>query len=403
MVQPLTILFLATECKGEALVRQARELGCRVFLITEEKRKDDAWPRESIDQFFMMPDLSRRQDVINAVSYLAREHRIDRIVPLDDYDVEMAAALREHLRLPGMGASRARYFRDKLAMRGRAEAAGIRVPAYSGTFNDEQLRNFTETVPPPWVLKPRAEAGAVGIRKLSTAAELWPALDELGDMRSFHLLESFVPGEIYHVDSITFDGEVRFAIVHKYGRPPLSVSHEGGVFTTRTLSRDSDEAHTLRHLNEQLMVALGMEWGVAHAEFIGGEADGEFYFLEVGARVGGANIAETVEAATGINLWREWARVEAAHARGEAYQPPADENRYAGVIICLARQQHPDLSGYDEPEIVWRLEKEYHAGLIVASPDAGRTERLIGRYTERFADDFLTVGPQKKTTRTYSS
>jgi hypothetical protein len=56
-------------------------------------------------------------DIQHAISYLARSRKIDRIIPLDDYDVLTAAAIREHTRIPGMGQTTARRFRDKLAMR----------------------------------------------------------------------------------------------------------------------------------------------------------------------------------------------------------------------------------------------------------------------------------------------
>jgi len=66
---------------------------------------------------------------------------------------------------------------------------------------------------------------------------------------------------------------------------------------------------------------------------------------------------------------------------------------YAGVINCLARQEWPDTSAYSDPEVVWRLKKQYHAGLIVASPDAGRVQLLLDSYSRRFAEDFLAVAP----------
>jgi biotin carboxylase len=50
--------------------------------------------------------------------------------------------------------------------------------------------------------------------------------------------------------------------------------------------------------------------GVTHAEYIRAHADGRYYFLEIAARVGGAFIADLVEVSTGVNLWREWARIE---------------------------------------------------------------------------------------------
>ena len=96
-------------------------------------------------------------------------------------------------------------------------------------------------------------------------------------------------------------------------------------------------------INRDLIGALGLVRGVAHAEFIRAHADGHFYFLECAARVGGAYINEMVEAATGINLWREWARIEVAGGDGSYKLPPMRED-YAGVILSLARQDEPDTS-----------------------------------------------------------
>src|SRR4030095_3307898 len=106
---------------------------------------------------------------------------IDRIIALDEYDVENVATLREHLRLPGLGQSATRFFRDKLAMRIKASENSILVPNFSPVFNYDRLRDFMERVPPPWVLKPRTEAGAMGIKKINHSEELWRWFDQLGD------------------------------------------------------------------------------------------------------------------------------------------------------------------------------------------------------------------------------
>lgn len=398
--RPVTILCISSESKGHAFLVAAKEAGARVILLTEEKHANAPWPRASIDERYLMPDLSQREDVIRAVSYLARSHVIDAVVPLDDYEVGTAAALREHLRLPGMGESQARFFRDKLAMRRAAVEAGLRCPAFSGIFNYDELSDFMERVAPPWVLKPRFEAGAVGIRIIDDEAALWHALDELGDLQSFYLLEEFVSGDVYHVDSIWWDRRIQMLTASRYGQPPLQVSHKGGVFTTRLLPPDGREATQLREQTRQLLAHLRLGAGVAHTEFIRAEDSGAFYFLETAARVGGAHIAELVYFATGRNLWEEWARIVVAQARGEDYLVETPRDRFAGLLICLAQQEHPDLSPYSEPEVVWRLERPYHAGLIVAAPDAARVDELIEQYGERFVHDFLTSGPQQQIKRT---
>ena len=308
--RPLTILCLTSYEKGQEFLRTCKELGCRVLLLTVEKFRDGAWPRESIDEFFYMPEELPLPAIINTVSYLARFQPIDRIVALDEFDLETAAALREHMRLPGMGLTTVRYFRDKLAMRARAKEAGVPVPEFIHVLNHTAVNDFMERVPPPWLLKPRSQASGIGMKKLRSPHELWPILDRLGDDQSSYLLEQFVPGDVFHIDGAVSEKKVAFAEAHAYGTPPLDTSHDGGIFTTRTILRDSAEAKVLQGFNGRLVEELGLMRGVTHAEFLRSHADGKFYFIEIAARVGGAYIVDVVDAASGINLWREWAKLE---------------------------------------------------------------------------------------------
>lgn len=393
-VRPITVLCITTYEKGQEFMRECKRQGCRVILLTAEKLKNADWPRESLDDIFYLPDEIPLADIVKAVTHLARSQKLDRIVALDEYDMETAATLREHLRIPGMGLTTMRYFRDKLAMRMRALDRKIRVPDFVPVVNHDDIRYYLDHVPGPWVLKPRQEASAIGIKKIHSPDDLWPLLEKLGDQQSSYLLERFVPGEVYHVDSIVSENEVVFANVSKYGKPPMNVAQRGGVFSTFTVPRGSNEDSQLRQINRELIGALGLLRGVAHAEFIHAHADGCFYFLECAARVGGAYINEMVEAATGINLWREWARIEIAGSDG-AYRLPAVREDYAGVILSLARQETPDTSAYSDTEICLRIKRHHHAGLILHSADPERIPVLLENYAQRFANDFLAVAPPR--------
>jgi biotin carboxylase len=394
-VSPKTILCLSSYEKGQEFLRECKRQGWHVILLTVSALEQADWPRESIDEMFYMPDLSRVDDVIRGVSFLARTRVIDRIVAMDDYDVWTGAALREHMRIPGMGDTTVRYFRDKLAMRLKAQEHNIAVPAFVHILNYDKIRQYMAEVPPPWMLKPRSEASTIGIARINTPEELWPRLDTLGDQQSFYLLERYIPGEVYHVDSLVVDHEVVFAEAHQYGRPPLDVFHEGGIAITRTLPRYSQDEQTLKALSQQVLGAFGMERGVTHMEFIKGRDDGRFYFLETAARVGGANIVELVEASTGINLWREWARIETA-SKEHPYLLPEYQQNYGGVIITLARQEHPDISAYQDVEIVWRLNKPHHVGFVVSAKEQERVQSLLDEYSQRFAQDFFARLPPRE-------
>jgi len=390
--RPIAILCLTSYEKGQEFLRTCKNLGCTVYLLTVEKLRHADWPHEAIDEIFFMPPELAVHDLLHAVSYAARTRHIDRVVALDEFDMENVAAIREHLRLPGVGLTTIRYFRDKLAMRLQAREAGVLVPEFVHLLNYDDVKEFMGHVAGPWLLKPRAQASGIGMKKIHSAEELWPWLEQLGDKQSEYLLEQFIPGSVYHVDSVVSERTALFAEAHAYGAPPFDTSHQGGVFTTRTLPRDSAETAALRELNQKLIASLGLVRGVTHAEFLKAHADKRFYFLEIAARVGGAYISNVVEAATGINLWREWARLDVAAGK-QPYQLPPPREDYAGVILSLARQEHPDTSAYTDPEIVYRVSKYHHAGFILKSESPRSVETLLASYTERFATDFLAKQP----------
>ncbi len=388
----MTILCIATYFKGDAFLRECRLQGCTVLLLTTDALAGAEWPREAIDEIHAIPRDASDAQIRRRADEVARRHRIDRIVALDDFDVETAAMLREHLRVPGMGRTTASRFRDKLAMRMQARTIGVSVPEFSPVFNDQEVSDWAARVTPPWVLKPRSSAAALGIKKVFDRDALLRALDAAGDERAECLLEQFVPGDVYHVDSIVWAGRVVFAVAFRYGRPPMEIAHEGGIFITRRLPDDSEEGRAVIEMNRRLQEGLGLRRGVSHTEFIRAHGSDGFVFLETSARVGGAFIVDTIEAATGINLWREWAKVEIAGEHGE-YAVPSHRDDYAGIVLTLARQETPDMSAYADPEIATTIRKDHHAGLIVCSPAPERVEALLADYTQRFYRDFFATAP----------
>jgi biotin carboxylase len=388
-----TILCLSSFFKGNKFLETCKKEGWRVILLVREAILGENWAREFCDEVFALPSLFDRSAIIRTVSYLARTREIDRISPLDDFDVEMAASLREHLRIPGMGESTARYFRDKLAMRARARDRGIAVPEFVHALNDERIGRFLREVPPPWLLKPRSEANSFGITKFSEPGPLWQRIQELGDDRSLWLIERYLPGDVCHVDAVVHEGQAVLAEAHRYRRPLMDVAKGGGVFATRTLERDSEEARELCDHHQAVVRHFGLRYGVTHMEFIRSEADGGLYFLETAARVGGAHIYDLVEASSGVNLWAEWAKLELAQGE-RPYVLPERRTDYGGLVIALAREEQPDTSQFNDPEIVKRLEVRNHVGLVLRSTSPERIEELLDAYETRIATAHLATLPE---------
>ena len=396
--RPLNIVCLATYFKGVDFIRECKAHGCHVVLITKEKMLGEDWPRESLDDVIAVPNDAGPALFIDLLAFLGRNRRIDRVIALEEFDVVTAALMREHLCLPGLSSSRAKIFRDKLSMAVHAERAGVKVPEFVQLLNHEEVNAYMERVSGPWVIKPRSDVSAIGIKKVDQANDVWQAMEEMNarenlrERASYYVLARFIPGEVFHVDSLVNDGKVVFAGTNQYGRPPMQVAHQGGAYISRTVARGSADEKALFQVNKKLIKALGLERGATHAEFIKSDDDGQFYFLEIAARVGGAYIAEVLEASSGVNLWREWARLEIADGKPSTKVSPA-RKEYAGIVLSLAKQEQPDTSAYVEEEIIYRVKKRHHAGLIVRARQLGRVNELLDDYARRFADDFVAVAP----------
>jgi biotin carboxylase len=396
--RPLNIICLATYFKGGDFMQECKSRGCNVILITKEKMLSEDWPRESLDDLIAVPNDAGPALLIDLAAFISRKIKPDRVIALEEFDVVTAALIREHLCLPGMSSSRAKTFRDKMAMAVSVSGNGVDVPAFVPLINPPDIEAFMTRVPSPWIVKPRSDVSAIGIRKVEDAAEVRRLVDEMNERpnlrerASYYLLAQFVPGTVFHVDSIVDAGRVVHTGVNQYGRPPMEVAHRGGAYISHTTARGSDDEKRLLAGNRKVLDALGLKSGATHAEFIKSDQDGKFYFLEVAARVGGAYIAEVLEAASGVNLWRQWARIETATDKDSKKLGPI-RKEYAGIVLSLARQESPDTSSYDDPEIVYRVKKRHHAGLIVRSKRLERVQELLDEYSRRFAEDFSAVLP----------
>ena len=385
--QPLNFLCVSTYFKGEDFLKSVKAEGNNVYLLTKKKYDHEPWPWESIDDTFYIEEWNQ-EDVAKGIAYKFRTIKFDRFVALDDFDVEKVALLREHFRMPGMGRTTAHYFRDKLAMRMKALEEGVNVPEFTDLFNNDSINDYVDRVSPPWLIKPRMEASATGIKKIHSKDELWQVVNDLGDERDNYLVEKFAPGDVYHVDGLNVDGKVAFSRVSKYLDTPFEVAHGGGIFRSASSKIGSKIEKGLQKMNADVMKAFGMQFGASHTEFIQSKATGELFFLETSSRVGGANLAEMVQYASGINLWAEWAKVESANLKKKAYKLPKVNNKYAGIVVSLSRFEHPDTSSFTDKEIAWRMDKAWHIGLIVVSDSSERVLELLDQYTKRIGEEF---------------
>ena len=102
-----------------------------------------------------------------------------------------------------------------------------------------------------------------------------------------------------------------------------------------------------------------------------------------------------VEASTGINLWREWARIENAWLNDTPYQLAKPSDLYGGLIICLSRDKNPDCKEFEAPEVYKFLPMDYHVGLVYQSNNAEKIQELLDDAAMKINDHHLSIMPPK--------
>ena len=318
--RPPNVICLATYFKGGDFIRECKRQGCHVILITKEKMLEEDWPRDCLDELIAVPNDAGPPLMIDLTAFIARKMKVDRVVALEEFDVMTAALVREHFCLPGMSSSTAKTFRDKYRMAEAARAGGIVVPKFVPLINGDEVSEFMERVPPPWIIKPRSDVSAIGIRKVGDPAEVWRIMTEMNqrenlrERASYYVLAQFVAGEVFHVDSIVSGGRLVFAAANRSLRPPVELAC--GRATSRTVAHGSADERKLLAINRKLVRRSPRTRRGTRGSL---QSDADAGLLsEMAARVGGAYIAR-VEAASGSE-WREW-----AHMGFSRKQAPATE------------------------------------------------------------------------------
>ena len=80
----------------------------------------------------------------------------------------------------------------------------------------------------------------------------------------------------------------------------------------------------------------------------------------------------------------------------EKYKLPKIRKDQGGIIVSLSRYKNPDNSSFEDKEIVWRMQKDHHIGLILQSKDRNKIQVLLDKYAERIKNEFHASAPAKE-------
>ncbi|MBB2942689.1 hypothetical protein FB565_002402 [Actinoplanes lutulentus] len=299
----------------------------RVVLITSEAAAPGYAGR--FGEVIPVADYTGSDEVADHLDRLCRDGRVASIVHGTEDDILRIARVRDRHGIAGLSYDDALVFRDKHRMKVAAEA-GVRTPRFLAPGTPAEAVAFAASAGWPVVVKPRLSFGSRGVEVVADEAGLLRLIAERGldDM----LVESYVPGLVYHVDGLMSDGRVLVAVPSRYVNDCLSFT-DGSSLGSVQLDADDPLAAALTDFTERAVAVMPATGPTPfHLEVFRHEQSGELYFCEIAARLGGGHIYETLTLAIGRDPVELWFRHQAGlDAGGTTFT--RDPERYGFLLV----------------------------------------------------------------------
>jgi hypothetical protein len=303
--------------------------------------------------------------------------RVDRIIALSEFDLVQAALLRRELGVPGVDPDQVQLYRNKVAMKRRVQRAGLPTPRVAVCGQRAEALRFAAEVGYPLILKPQMGAASQGVQKVESPAELLAALETIDG--AAYECEEYIAGDILHVDGLVQDGSLAFIKASRYLSTCLAFNQ--GVPLGSVIIDDPVLNARIRTFTAATLRALGLATGAFHLELFH-TPDDELVFLEIGARVGGGEIPFLTKDLFGVDLVREWVKLEL----GESAAPYGEGEQVVGGFLMIPAPRSVPCRVIRRSSLVGRVPGLYKE--ILPSPgqvldEHGGYEHISGRFLFR--------------------
>ena len=264
--------------------------------------------RRYLSAYVQVPRLLDAASTLRHAVPELRRLRVERVECLWEVGVDLAAELRLALDLPGQGVEDARTFRDKVLMKARLSAVGLRVPRNARVQNESEAWVAAEEIGYPLIVKPIDGAGSASTYRVDSATELTDVLKKVAHLAEVGI-EEFISGDEFTYDTVSIDGVPAFDSIAQYHPKPLEARSQEWISPGQIGLRDPhaaglDEAVAF---GRKVLLAMGMGTGFTHMEWFR-KADGEIVFGEIAARAPGGRLVDQMNYANDFDVYREWAR-----------------------------------------------------------------------------------------------
>lgn len=304
----------------------------KLFLLCSDQQiidDEDYHYTQSFEQY------EKNSAVIDTAEMLIKNNKIETIIAKSECDLLRAGKLRDAFQIEGQRFSQALAFRDKVIMKSYLEKSNLRIPAYKRIKNKLDAIVFSQAQGFPLVLKPVDGAGSLNTIIIKNANQMQTIPDALFENNME--IEEYIAGEMYHVDGIVLNNEVKFIYPSKYFHDCLRYQNNESTGSC-ILEYDDPLCERLIDFTKSILTALPTPAITTfHAEIFHTPED-ELVFCEIASRTGGVRIREMLHHAFDVDLDQLWIQAQANALDIEKINWPTKPNTIAGWVLVPPRE-----------------------------------------------------------------
>lgn len=320
----MTYLFLdpGADAGRRDVYRLADSLNFGVTLIAPRPPVDASGVNELIE--------ANPTDPGEVLAATALVQNVEGVVNCSESCLRTQAALVERYRVPGINSQTAAVCRDKQLMARRFEEGGVPIARRRIVTKVADIPDAVRDVGCPGVLKPSTGVASLFTVRFDSEQELLERFEQfdaeardhrstaIREMNGRWLVEEYLDGPAFSVESLTLNGETTHVAVCQKGEMSRPFFLETGHVCPAPLSADA--RREMEQVAERAVHALGITDGITHSELK--LTSRGIRVLEVGARMGGGSIRQVVRLATGVDLLE--VTLELARGRKPEIAPAPD-------------------------------------------------------------------------------
>lgn len=339
MEEKKTIAILGASVGQKTLYQKAKEMGLRVIGFACDK---GVLEEGMYDEFYDISVVDT-DSIVN----VCRQRGVDGIVTnASEFLMPLASAIASQLGLCCTPSETINKIQNKKAVRElTADIKDLSKPK-TYIYPNKTFESF------PCVVKPIKGASKMGVSFCKNEKEFTEALEYAGNGKVDILVEEYIPGREFSVESLSFKGKHQvIQITDKDSSgPPHFVElghHQPSALPDNVKERITDCV-------KDILDCVGFKNGATHIEMKYDETSDNLYLIEINCRGGGDHISDTL-----VSLTTDCDYIgEMINIALDSYIPKSYKNiGYAGICY-LSKQNKGILKYFSSPSPEWMVYSE---------------------------------------------